>query len=273
MPRARFGLTSIAGPTVTETDIGRWIRLASVRVFLELLDRLQQAFVGWIGANVFRCVVAQLLGEVHVGQLIPAAIAFVLADLTRDHVTNNRSAELLHPGNDVRFGSPGKPLGFQRNEDLVDQSVQPCGDVPLLWLAEILDLFEPKQGLPNPVDPGHTVGLASRTPRQTLFNGVERFMKSGVNVAFEVVADRDRVNDRLSRWRLGSPFLCRRACDEGDAIHQCHQTIVRSRDHTLRKDHQWPLRLGQDIRTRLQRLAVQSLAIHAEAPIRRKMNC
>ena len=79
------------------------------------------------------------------------------------------------------------------------------------------------------------------------------------------VFDRDRMHDDLLIGLLLRAFFCARTRNEGDALQQRVQPIVGSRDGTFRKDDQRALGLGKSVNRHVERFAIHTFAVDAEA--------
>ena len=117
-------------------------------------------------------------------------------------------------------------------------------------------------GLDNPLAHGQ---VALGLPGQAGFNVLQDGRKSRGQVAFEKVADKDGLHDHWAGPSSGGPLFGRRPRQERDSVHQIQQAVVVAGDETLRKDGKRKARLSEDSCGALERLAVQSLAIDAEA--------
>ena len=72
-------------------------------------------------ADVVGGVVGELLGEVDVGELRPAALALVFGELVLDQVGEDGGAEAFDAADDGAVVAAFDPLIFQRREEVVDE--------------------------------------------------------------------------------------------------------------------------------------------------------
>ena len=106
--RSRSGLTSIASPTSMITFSAPWTVDLVRQILLEPLDHLQQPIHGRVRLEVVRRVIRQLLSQVHVGQLLPTPPTLGVVHSAFDHVGQDLDAQRLDPRHD-RSGLAVRP--------------------------------------------------------------------------------------------------------------------------------------------------------------------
>ena len=202
--------------------------------------------------------------HVDVVELTPAAIALRLADVAAHHVGQNRRTEILHAGHHVEPLLSDFPLILQRQQQVVDQRLDPLVQVAFVGVAKILDLLERQQRLAHLPDAREQWLFALRHPGEVRLDRVEHRRERLDQIAAEIVPNRHRVDHDLAALRPFGPFLRRAAGDKRRAFHQRRQLVVLPRDGPLGKDNQQTPGLDQDVDRRADRRPVHPLAIDAK---------
>ena len=233
------------------------------QVLLEPFHGFEQLFRRQFRLEVIGRVVRQLLRQIDVRQLLPAAAPLGFVDSFRHHVGQDRPSQRLDSLENVRVALALEPLLLERHEEVIDEPRDARRDVSFLRLDLIFELLQRQQRFADLDDTilHRLAGL--RPPRQSPFDVFEHRVDRRFEAAEKEIPNRHRVQHDLAQ-RLLRPLLRRVPRDERRAIHQVIEMVVRSRDHAFREQDEGALRLHQNPDRTLQGLAIHAFAVHAE---------
>jgi hypothetical protein len=141
----------------------------------------------------------ELLGEVHVGQMAPAALQFRLVESAGRHLGHDRDAQEFNATDCFLLPPALHPFILERDEQPVDQPRQPLGDRAWLRDAETLDFLEGKQGAADASHAFWDGQIILRAPGETMLDVAQDRRHRGGDVAFEKTPDGDRMHDHAAR--------------------------------------------------------------------------
>src|SRR5439155_20563569 len=96
----------------------------------------------------------QLLGEIQVRELPPAAGALFFGEFAMDHVRQDGGAQTLDSRHRIRFAASAVPLPFERFQEVIEQTRKPLHYAAGLRGTEVVDFLEREQrvsGFNNPL--------------------------------------------------------------------------------------------------------------------------
>jgi CRP-like cAMP-binding protein len=228
--------------------IHRTVDPARVRgVFLEPFQGFQKTLGGRLAINISTRIRFERLGERAIVQMSPTGGLFQSGTFPSDQCGQNGHAQLLDPRHGCRRALTGEVLLLKRAQHAVNQPRQPLGAQSNLGGVEILNFLEGQKGFAEPAHPLDEAGTEMGPPAQALFDHVQNRLDRLSKVPAESISQRDRMDDYLTGWLRLGPGLGRGPGDEGDSVHDIPQTIVPPRDHALRKYHQRPASIHQNL--------------------------
>ena len=168
------------------------------QIFLVTLDGLQQTLGGWRIGKVVARVTMQLLGEIQVRELPPAAGVLFLGEFAMDHVRQDGGAQTLDPRHRIRFAASAVPLPFEWFQEVIEQTRKPLHHDTGLRCAEVFDFLEREQRVSGFNYPIAEEQMALRLPGQSGFDFLQDRCDGCSGVAFEEVADKNRMHHHVA---------------------------------------------------------------------------
>jgi hypothetical protein len=139
-------------------------------VLLKSLHCFEQSLRSGMGRKIAGRVERELLRETDVGELAPATVEFGFGQGAGSHIGDHGDPEEFDPLHNVFFPPAFELLGLERQEQAVDEAVQPVWKLARLRCAEILNLFQCEERAANFCDALLDGEVFVRVPRQPLLD-------------------------------------------------------------------------------------------------------
>lgn len=124
-----------------------------------------------------------MLGEVDVRELAPTPCEFGFGERARDHVRHEGDAQQLYARHNFLFAPALEPLGFQRDEEAVDESLRARGQTAGLGRAERLDFLQRQERAADLGDAVLDGEVSVRAPRQRVLDIAPHRHERGAHIA------------------------------------------------------------------------------------------
>lgn len=234
-------------------------------VFLEAFDGFEEALGRRLAVNIIGGIVIELLREVDVGEVLPAAMALGFGDAALDHGGDDGGAEAADAGLDGFVVVAGTdPFVFEGAQENLDDAGETGRARAGLRLAEVLNFFFGQQGVADFFDAVAQGKLGVGWAAEAVLDLGKDAGDAGFERAAHMVTQGDGVDDELAGGVGLRAFFGGDAGDERRAVHQGVEAVIGAAQKALGENDERALGVGEDADGSFHGGAVRAFAIDAE---------